>query len=95
MSHGHDTDFSKLVNLCPFKKSSLISTPAYAFASTLAILTFSKVMERHLLAGEGLMISATVGDAQVGYKAQKWRDLKVWRHHAFFFGGVLSHSDAR
>ena len=77
MNHGHDTDFSEVVNLCPFKKSSLISTPPYAFASNLAILIFSKVIERHLSAGKGLMISATVGDAQVGYKAQKWGDSKV------------------
>ena len=27
MNHGHDTDFSKLVNLCPVKKNFLISTP--------------------------------------------------------------------
>ena len=27
MNHGHDTDFSKLVKLCPVKKISLISSP--------------------------------------------------------------------
>ena len=27
MNHGHNTDFSKLVNLCPVKKFSLILTP--------------------------------------------------------------------
>ena len=31
--HG-DTDFSKLVNSCPVKKFSLISTPAYGRFST-------------------------------------------------------------
>ena len=30
MDHGHDTDFSKLVNLYPVKILSLISTPAFS-----------------------------------------------------------------
>ena len=34
VTHG-DTDFSKLVNLRPVKKFSLISTPAYGRFSTL------------------------------------------------------------
>ena len=33
MSHIHDNDFSKLVNLCPVKKSSFIST--YVFTGLL------------------------------------------------------------
>ena len=29
VNHGHYTDFSKLVNLCPVKHFSLISTPGH------------------------------------------------------------------
>ena len=32
VNHGHDTDFSKLVNLCPIKTFSLISTPESPFS---------------------------------------------------------------
>ena len=31
VNYGHDTDFSKLVNLCQVKKFSIISIPGYVF----------------------------------------------------------------
>ena len=45
MSHGHNTDFSKLLNVCLIKKISLISTPGTFDFPTL----YTKIPQDELL----------------------------------------------